>query len=458
MKKFVLFAFTLFFFAEKNQAQMIEKVIEVRNNAFLQHLIDVKEYVYPIRVTGNTFLHSNTPSFIDREQVILKTPKNLYVQYWGTGFLFRLTSVNDSILTFTRIDNTENLNYNQGAYHFTAGEDIFNFGGYGFWKSNGHLRVYNAAINEWGIVPTSEEAIPALSPNNPSWFDPLTSSLYLPYQTVINVGLLERTFASGKIINDSKVLDIKTGIWKNTGKVSEDYIEMIKKCQARFNYNKGLIILWNEDLYLINYLENSIYKLRNNSVAQNVLHMAGQGNMVYYSNGTLRRFNLYSKITDSIQINLADFKRTSMRITERDPIVYYFTLALIICSAILIYIFKKRSRNSIRKTNPFPSEEKPFTISFSGTEKTLINLLISKSTKNRTISIEEINYVLGVKDKNTGLQKKVRSDTFNDINEKFRFLTQRDQVLIQSKRSEEDKRYFEYYINQENIHILQQFI
>jgi hypothetical protein len=147
-----------------------------------------------------------------------------------------------------------------------------------------------------------------------------------------------------------------------------------------------------------------------------------------------------------------------MQITERDPIVYYITLALIICSAIFIYIFKKRSRNSIRKTNPFPSEEKPFTISFSGTEKTLINLLISKSTKNRTISIEEINYVLGVKDKNTGLQKKVRSDTFNDINEKFRFLTQIDQVLIQSKRSEEDKRYFEYYINQENIHILQQFI
>jgi CRISPR/Cas system-associated endonuclease/helicase Cas3 len=133
-------------------------------------------------------------------------------------------------------------------------------------------------------------------------------------------------------------------------------------------------------------------------------------------------------------------------------------LALIICSAILVYIFKKRSGNAITKNDASPSEEKQFTISFSETEKTLINLLISKSTKNRTISIEEINYVLGVKDKNTGLQKKVRSDTFNDINEKFRFLTQIDQVLIQSKRSEEDKRYFEYYINQENIHILQQFI
>ena len=147
-----------------------------------------------------------------------------------------------------------------------------------------------------------------------------------------------------------------------------------------------------------------------------------------------------------------------MRITERDPMVYYITLAVIICSAILIFIFKKPSRSSVTMTDASTSEEKPFTISFSGTEKTLINLLISKSTKNRTISIEEINYVLGVKDKNTGLQKKVRSDTFNDINEKFRFLTQRDQVLIQSKRSEEDKRYFEYYINHENIRVLQQFI
>ncbi len=458
MKKCLIFILFLFFLTEKNKAQVLNEVKEVRNSPFLQQLIDSKDYIYPIRITGNSFLFSNSPIFMAREQVVLKTPSALYVQYSGTGFLFRLTSVNDSILTFARIDDTENVNYNQGAYHFTAGEDIFNFGGYGFWKSNGHLRIYNPHVNEWGVIPTSEEAIPALYPNNPSWFDPQTNKLYLPFQNVMNAGLKEKTFIRGKLNRASKVLDIKTGNWENTGNVSDEYLEMIKNCQVKFNCLKGFILLWNEDLYLINYPENRIFTLKNSLAAQYVLQGGAAGNMVYYANGTLYRFNLHTQIRDSIRLNLADFKMTSMRITERDLMVYYITLALIICSAILIYIFKKRSGNAITKTDASLSEEKPFTISFSGTEKTLINLLISNSAKNRTISIEEINYVLGVKDKNTGLQKKVRSDTFNDINEKFKFLTQRNQVLIQSKRSEEDKRYFEYYINQENIHLLQQFM
>ena len=458
MKKFVLFTIFLFFLIQNSKAQVLNEVIEVRNTPFFKHLIDVNEYIYPIRVTGNSFLQSNNPGFKNREQVILKTPKNIYVQYWGTGFLFRLTAVSDSILQFTRIDDTENLNYNQGAYHFTSGEDIFNFGGYGFWKSNGHLRIYNPPIKEWGIISTSEEAIPALSPNSPSWFDPQTNKLYLPYQSVMNSGLKERAFIRGKIIKDSKVLDIKTGNWENTGKVSDEYVEMIKNCQVKFNYPKGFILLWNEDLYLINYVENSIWKLKNSSVAQNVLDMASPGNMVYYLNGVLHRFNLYTQIADSIPLNLADFTKTRTRITKRDPIAYYIVLVLIICSAISFYVFNKRKGKTIKRNDVPPPEENPFTISFTGTEKTLINLLVSKSIKNKTISIEEINYVLGVKDKNTGLQKKVRSDTFNDINEKFKFLTQRNQVLIQSKRSKEDKRYFEYFINQENIDILQQFI
>ena len=48
----------------------------------------------------------------------------------------------------------------------------------------------------------------------------------------------------------------------------------------------------------------------------------------------------------------------------------------------------------------------------------MITFLITKCRKKQKADINELNYVLGVKDKKTGLQKKVRSDTFNKINEK----------------------------------------
>jgi hypothetical protein len=58
---------------------------------------------------------------------------------------------------------------------------------------------------------------------------------------------------------------------------------------------------------------------------------------------------------------------------------------------------------------------------------------------------------LGVKDKNIGLQKKVRSEIFNGVNEKFKLISDWDEPLVQSIRSESDKRYFEYMIRKDMI-------
>ncbi len=164
------------------------------------------------------FLTTEAAMLKDRYQHIIKTQNNLYVQPWGSGFLFKMITSNDSILAFKRIDKTENLNYNQSAYHFSIGEDIYNYGGYGFWKTNGHLRKYNFHLNEWGIYQTSEELVPQLGPVNPTWLDPVNKKLYLPFQSMVNAGLKEKSFHEGKIFNESKVLDIKRVYGKMLGK------------------------------------------------------------------------------------------------------------------------------------------------------------------------------------------------------------------------------------------------
>ncbi len=84
--------------------------------------------------------------------------------------------------------------------------------------------------------------------------------------------------------------------------------------------------------------------------------------------------------------------------------------------------------------------------------------MIEKGKISQRAQINDVNYVLGLKHKKTGLQKKVRSDTFNNINEKFRYISKTDDPLIQSIRSDIDKRYFEYFINSNHRLLISDYI
>jgi hypothetical protein len=74
------------------------------------------------------------------------------------------------------------------------------------------------------------------------------------------------------------------------------------------------------------------------------------------------------------------------------------------------------------------------------------------------VEIHQMNHVLGIKDKNIGLQKKVRSDVINSINDKYQFITQADILLISSVRKVDDKRFFEYFITESEVNNIQRII
>ena len=103
-------------------------------------------------------------------------------------------------------------------------------------------------------------------------------------------------------------------------------------------------------------------------------------------------------------------------------------------------------------------KSKSITQTFVGTELALIDLLIKAAQKNTKVDIHDINHVLGIKDKNIGLQKKVRSDTINAINEKYHFITQAKSNLIISIRKEDDKRFFEYFVEPSELSTIKRII
>jgi len=126
--------------------------------------------------------------------------------------------------------------------------------------------------------------------------------------------------------------------------------------------------------------------------------------------------------------------------------------------SVIGYLIIKRKRNVEKIPQQIDKQEerqldKKNTNEFTDIEHQLIALLKQKSLLKQTATPAEINYVLGVKDKNIGLQKKVRSDVINSINEKYKQITGNGDSLILSIRNENDKRHLEYFIDTDSAPI-----
>ena len=129
--------------------------------------------------------------------------------------------------------------------------------------------------------------------------------------------------------------------------------------------------------------------------------------------------------------------------------MFFITLALFFISLYIIYDngYFKKSISEI----PLKEEEDP--IKFSPLEMTIIQLIIEKSNTQQYFTVNELNLHLGVKNKSIEIQKKIRTEAIIRINHKFNVNCQMDTVFIERVRSIEDRRYFNYYINDENAKI-----
>ena len=133
-------------------------------------------------------------------------------------------------------------------------------------------------------------------------------------------------------------------------------------------------------------------------------------------------------------------------------------IAIIGLIFIIVYLILKQKKKSDGITQQIDNQverqiDKKSTNEFTDIEQRLIALLKQKSLLKQTVTPAEINYVLGVKDKNVGLQKKVRSDVINSINEKYKQMTGNENSLIQNVRNENDKRHLEYFIDPNSARI-----
>lgn len=459
IKTILFLAFLLNYSPSSAQFVPCEKSYTVFYHPFLQKIKGLGDY------NGNIILGKNSKilpltgsSFTPNQQELIKHNGKIYLFIAQTGFIFQMSEpVGDSVV-FRKIDNTININYNIDCTNFIYKDQIYNYGGYGFWSKSGHLRKYNTVDMEWDIQPTNIEVFTA----DYEWFSPTEGRLYVPFQKIENKGLKDTKLSTGVFEYTSYYLDLKTADWIKIGKLSPELAQLInqKNSYDSYPHEKGRLFLINDEAYLFDYVQNKIFKSKradfNQFFARNALEKT-----VFFYKGKFYKYQSDLSTYKTWDLNMHDFQLLDFPIWGTDYSILIIVLGIcfvLILMGLTAWVLNQSVKKKIEKAQLKVLKTKTMNQAFTETETSLIQLMLNAYGTKQNVEISEINRVLGIKDKNVGLQKKVRSDVINAINDKYIFITQGDINLIGSVRKEEDKRFFEYFIIPTEVKAAQKLI
>jgi hypothetical protein len=398
-------------------------------------------------------------SFSPNKQELIKHHGKIYLFLAQTGFIFEMSEPEGDSVVFRKIDNTININYNISCTNFIYKDQIFNYGGYGFWNKFAHVRKYNTIDKEWDIQPTNIEVFSADLYN---WFSPTEGRLYVPFQKMENKALKDPKLKDIGFDYSSYYLDIKTFDWIKIGKLSNELIKLIneKSNYGNIPHDDGRIFIINDEAYLFDYVHNQIYKSTRADLNQFFIRNTNDVTVFFYKGKYYKYLSDLQKFV-TWEIHSKDLKLLNYPIWEKDYtnfIIVFASCSVIILISLFVWLFKQSVKKRIENAQLKVLKTKTMNQAFTETEISLIQLLINANSAKQNVEIAEINRVLGIKDKNVGLQKKVRSDVINAINDKYVFITQSENNLIASVRKEDDKRFYEYFIVPTEIKTVQKLI
>ncbi len=452
----------LFWLFSSTQAysQMPDTSFLVPNSPLLTKLINSKDLNTTIFLSNEAGIIPFKGTFLSANgQKIIKNGDQIFVLIQQTGFVYKLSTYDSSTCLFKRIDHTINLNYNIDCKNFIYKGQLYSFGGYGFWKSNGHLRKFSFEDSEWDIIPLSEE----IMSSNYSWFDQKRGRLYVPLQRVVNAGVIGAENVKGIALLTSYYLDLEKKKWFQLGELNTDLVKNLQidlNATGFLSIEEGLLHLIHDEAYLFDFRNNRVYKSRNADFNQFLIRRPGLTNMFIYK-GYIYSYNESNKNFSLYPFKLSEFELLPIRIWGNEKKILKITIfivSIMLGIAVLIWILNRLVKRKIEVAQLKIIKSKSANQAFSATEEALIQLILAASIKGDTVDIHQINHVLGIKDKNIGLQKKVRSDVMNAINDKYEFIAQSNELLIGSSRKEDDKRFFEYFINPKEMKSIQRIL
>ena len=461
-KSIIFTIFILLVFMSRANAAIIQlpEQFTITNNPFLDKITSINDLECKVFLSKqNDMIPIEGTIFKMNGQELIKTKESLYLFISQTGVVYQLEEKGNSSYTFRRIDNTININYNIASNNFVWNKNIYSYGGYGFWKLNGHLRAFNFLDREWDIAPANNEIIS----NGHNWFSKNEGRVYVPFQSIINAGIVGPESISGIKNYDSYYLDLTSKKWVKLGTMHASAKKLVEESSITNSYfaiDSGYIYLHQDEAYYFNFIANKIYKSENSELNQFFIRRENSKDIFLYKD-SIFSFSPENQSYSTKKLLSPSFELLSFPVWGLDNNYFYviaFVVFMLTVFSFSIWLFNRSVDKKLEQSQLKILKSKSVNQAFVGTEVALISLLLRSSKQNMNVEINEINHVLGIKDKNVGLQKKVRSDMINAINEKYQFITQSELQLISSVRKEDDKRFYEYFISATEIKSIERIL
>lgn len=428
----------------------------------LNHLYEVKEEVSLIFKITNWQLIKDSllPSQINSYQKLIKNKSGLYILYDGMGIILKAISADRHYIYFQRIDKSYFGGYNNNSFDFSFHDTIHSLGGYGFWRTNGMIRYFDH--NEWQVKKTNEEneILPLIT-----FYQPTEGEIFLISAVNPNDFLKQPSIHAFKI--PVFKIDLKENNQTFLGYVDPQKIVVDFSKAEILHINipnlGGSIVFFNKTPCLLDFHNNQAYLAKNPRIFNYLFRENGSSVKLNYAIGNTIYFTKTKNgALDSLQISRDDFQTSPIKIYKKPLDTVFFVVALgflTICFGGLLLWIKKRKRfktilSISENESPITTEEfndAEIAIPYLSIEKELIHKIYRKSTKNLTVSVDEINAILGLSKKSLEVQKKLRTEMINKINHKFKVNHNSEETLISRLRSIEDRRYIKYTI-EENLY------
>lgn len=458
------------------------------NSKGLQGLSESKSSLAEVTQLNPGFVKFEIPGEVPVEfikyipQILVKNSNGLFLMPDGTGRVYRVVSKGGKP-ELVRQDSTNFYGYNFGLYAFSYQDTIYSFGGYGYWRYNGHLRVYITRKGEWEIenlnreIPFSKAGYVA----PPIWFNQTKGELWIGYSIDSKEGIIRSDNYPDGVTDSVFVLNLKSKQWRNVGLLNEK----VRKLSSAITTRNLGPSPWGQvvhdpqkaTIYLLDFEGNQILTL-DEKVTRSLTHLLKPESVMYFKDSTFFIQSMKSwvlgqeSVLDSIPLKRVNF--TPVGITVYNPFTrlsvtgenfdskFYrilsigFFLGFSIAGLIFYIIQRKRKiQSSPIISNSNGVEQK---VLFQGKELEIISLILLKSEKGHGADIDSINKIIGVTNKNGEVQKKQRSEILISINRKWRYANSSNDLLIKKRRVEQDKRSFEYYVDFENLDRIKQFV
>lgn len=393
-------------------------------------------------------------------QSITKTSNGLYLNHLGTGRIYKWIG-NEKIGKWEREDSTYFSGYNFLSLFFSVDSNIYSFGGIGFWHINGNLRKYNFTAKEWNVIRLNK-SIPWIFDNSQLFYiDTLNNKLYFNGQgRFFDAGLADLQIDSSTI-NKIYCIDIEKRTFEELGNYEPAMNGFIGQTPW------GSIISFDK---VADYTNNRFYKFSNKIESQLLKIMANSNKEDFIKQysfwiDSVLYITKYNQQYDSIIIHKSDLIPINKRIyfsndkktsSNQSSIPWAWVIFTSVFISLTIYLYKRKKikidfykNNNGGKNELYTNEKYKLNL----VELSLLQLIFENSVIKKTTDIPAINTILGCSNKSIEVQKRLRSDTINMINQKICMSLLIDYNIIQRKRSDFDGRSFEYYIDE--IHLQQ---